>query len=156
MRGGPERVAARRWRVRMERCSCRAKSDSLMKPSRTDGAGAEPERSPTGLSSLYKLSGQSPQSLIDDNPDLHRSCGKDLRAVRPVEMGKSEACWRHSGDTESYGDTRLHGRCAGMCLNTGDYLAAPQGFEPRYADPELMDHIKENPEFHAENSITCL
>jgi hypothetical protein len=35
-------------------------------------------------------------------------------------------------------------------------LAAPQGFEPRYADPELMDHIKENTGFHAENSITCL
>jgi hypothetical protein len=24
-------------------------------------------------------------------------------------------------------------------------LAAPQGFEPRYADPELMDHIDEEP-----------
>jgi hypothetical protein len=36
------------------------------------------------------------------------------------------------------------------------YLAAPQGFEPRYADPELMDHIKEKLGFHAENSITCL
>jgi hypothetical protein len=35
-------------------------------------------------------------------------------------------------------------------------LAAPQGFEPRYADPELMDHIKENPGFHADNSIICL
>jgi hypothetical protein len=32
----------------------------------------------------------------------------------------------------------------------------PQGFEPRYADPELMDHIDENPWFHADNSITCL
>jgi hypothetical protein len=23
-----------------------------------------------------------------------------------------------------------------MALNTGEFLAAPQGFEPRYADPE--------------------
>jgi len=35
-------------------------------------------------------------------------------------------------------------------------LAAPQGFEPRYADPELMDHIGDKPGFHADNSITCL
>ena len=30
----------------------------------------------------------------------------------------------------------------------------PQGFEPRYADPELMDGISQNPWFHADNSIT--
>jgi hypothetical protein len=54
----------------------------------------------------------------------------------PVGMGKPEAGWRHSGDTESHGDTRRHGRYAGRCVNTGDNLAAPQGFEPRYADPE--------------------
>jgi hypothetical protein len=35
-------------------------------------------------------------------------------------------------------------------------MAAPQGFEPRYADPELMDQRNENPGFHADNSITCL
>ena len=34
-------------------------------------------------------------------------------------------------------------------------LAAPQGFEPRYADPELMDHIGDNPWFPADNSIIC-
>ena len=32
----------------------------------------------------------------------------------------------------------------------------PQGFEPRYADPELMDHVRENLGFHADNSITYL
>ena len=33
-------------------------------------------------------------------------------------------------------------------------LAAPQGFEPRYADPELMGHMGEISCFHADDSIT--
>jgi hypothetical protein len=44
--------------------------------------------------------------------------------------------WRHSGDTGSIGDMALEGDIEERCVNTGDYLAAPQGFEPRYADPE--------------------
>ncbi len=35
-------------------------------------------------------------------------------------------------------------------------LAAPQGLEPRYADPELMDRTGENLKFHADKSITYL
>jgi hypothetical protein len=42
---------------------------------------------------------------------------------------------------ESYGDKSRHGRYREICVNTGDNLAAPQGFEPRYADPELMDRL---------------
>jgi hypothetical protein len=35
-------------------------------------------------------------------------------------------------------------------------LAGPQGFEPRYADPELMDRKGRNSWFHADESIAYL
>jgi hypothetical protein len=35
-----------------------------------------------------------------------------------------------------------------------NHLAAPQGFEPRYADPELMDCMGENSWLHTDYSIT--
>jgi hypothetical protein len=46
------------------------------------------------------------------------------------------------------------GRKSDSTFQCGANLAAPQGFEPRYADPELMDHTGENPGFDADNSIT--
>jgi hypothetical protein len=47
-----------------------------------------------------------------------------------------ERFWRHSGDTKQAGDTRLQELLWGTRMNTARNLAAPQGFEPRYADPE--------------------
>src|SRR5439155_22713976 len=48
-------------------------------------------------------------------------------------------------------------KCRGPIKSSDlEKLAAPQGFEPRYADPELMDRIGENPWFHADKSITYL
>ena len=35
-------------------------------------------------------------------------------------------------------------------------IGCPQGFEPRDADPELMDRCSENPWFYAEESETYL
>jgi len=42
------------------------------------------------------------------------------------------------------------------CVNTGENFGCLQGFESRYADPELMDRCGENPWFFAEESNTYL
>ena len=42
----------------------------------------------------------------------------------------------HSTDTENLADKAVAGCFHGTRMNTGEELAAPQGFEPRYADPE--------------------
>ena len=71
MRGGPSPRAAKCWRVRTERFSCRAKSVSRMYSSRTDGAAAESERLSTGLSSLLRISEQSSQLSASFQSETH-------------------------------------------------------------------------------------
>jgi len=46
--------------------------------------------------------------------------------------------WRHSGDTDRDAETGGRSMYWERCVNTGESLAAPQGFEPRYADPEFV------------------
>jgi len=53
----------------------------------------------------------------------------------PGQAGEQSACG-HSADMGMAADTGRHSGMHGTSMNAALNLAAPQGFEPRYADPE--------------------
>src|SRR5262249_25667662 len=65
---------------------------------------------------------------------FRRKC-TDSSAKSHVTSYAAEVCG-HGADTQPAADTDGQRGLHESRMNTGGYLAAPQGFEPRYADPE--------------------
>jgi hypothetical protein len=56
--------------------------------------------------------------------------------VSQTQAEQAVLLYGHSTDTENVADIGGHGIYQESGINTGEKLAASQGFEPRYADPE--------------------
>jgi hypothetical protein len=52
------------------------------------------------------------------------------------ELAATSAECGYGTDTKSTVKICKRNKVLGTCMSTEDFLAAPQGFEPRYADPE--------------------
>src|SRR5438067_2301352 len=80
------------------------------------------------------------QSLKQSAVMITGKCPQNAAILRePDDRSRCQGMpWRLSGDTEQGGDRRRDRVLSKTRMNTGWNLAAPQGFEPRYADPESV------------------